>query len=106
MGMEFISKFISTLVVQSLLFDLVKGVLSVAGTTIAKRMVCRVTACINESTEVCMLPLRRLQLLSRPCISTVLDFNQVHMVMVDIQLVGLSHVVGRCGPQLGSVSAA
>eukprot|EP00983_Pelagomonas_calceolata_P016627 524333-Pelagomonas_calceolata.AAC.1 len=44
-----------------------------------------------------MLPLCRLQLLSRPRVFTVLNFNQVHMPLVPIQLVGLPHAVGCCG---------
>eukprot|EP00983_Pelagomonas_calceolata_P022520 709422-Pelagomonas_calceolata.AAC.1 len=50
--------------------------------------------CTNEFAEVCMLPLCHLQLLPKPRIFTVLDFNQVHMSMVYIQLVGLSHAIG------------
>eukprot|EP00983_Pelagomonas_calceolata_P118538 1160516-Pelagomonas_calceolata.AAC.2 len=36
----------------------------------------------NKCTEVCVLPLCRLQLLSRPRVFTVLDFNKVHMPLV------------------------
>eukprot|EP00983_Pelagomonas_calceolata_P048173 1140942-Pelagomonas_calceolata.AAC.4 len=39
----------------------------------------------NEFAEVCMLPLCCLQLLSRPRVLTVLDFNQLHMSLVSIQ---------------------
>eukprot|EP00983_Pelagomonas_calceolata_P047982 1140873-Pelagomonas_calceolata.AAC.1 len=53
-----------------------------------------------------MVPLCRLELLSRPRVFTVLDFNQVHMPLVHVQLVGLPHAVGCCGPQFGVVSAA
>eukprot|EP00983_Pelagomonas_calceolata_P055122 1143992-Pelagomonas_calceolata.AAC.2 len=52
------------------------------------------------------MPLCRLQLLSRPRVFTVLDFNQVHMPLVYIQLMGLPHAVGCCGPLYGVVSAA
>eukprot|EP00983_Pelagomonas_calceolata_P073408 1152109-Pelagomonas_calceolata.AAC.2 len=41
--------------------------------------------------RICMLPLCRLQLLSRPRVFTVLNFDQVHMPLVYIQLVGLPH---------------
>uniref|UniRef100_A0A6S8PPB3 Uncharacterized protein n=1 Tax=Dunaliella tertiolecta TaxID=3047 RepID=A0A6S8PPB3_DUNTE len=107
MGMKFASKFIGALMVKSQLFKLVKGVLSVAGpTNTQKDGVESHNFCINEFAEVCMLPLCRLQLLSRPRVFTVLDFNQVHMPLVYIQLVGLPHAVGCCGPQCGVVSAA
>eukprot|EP00983_Pelagomonas_calceolata_P029752 932246-Pelagomonas_calceolata.AAC.1 len=66
--------------VKSQLFKLVKGVLSVAGPTITQKDgVESHKFSTNELAEVCMLPLCRLQLLSRPCAFTVLDFNQVHM---------------------------
>eukprot|EP00983_Pelagomonas_calceolata_P070101 1150638-Pelagomonas_calceolata.AAC.1 len=44
----------------------------------------------NELAEVSMLPLCRLQLLSRPRVFTVLDFNEVHMPLVYMELVGHS----------------
>eukprot|EP00983_Pelagomonas_calceolata_P040081 1137448-Pelagomonas_calceolata.AAC.1 len=50
-----------------------------------------------------MLPLFRLQLLSRPRVFTVLDFNQVHVPLIYNQLVGLPHTIGCCGPQCGEV---
>eukprot|EP00983_Pelagomonas_calceolata_P030640 961914-Pelagomonas_calceolata.AAC.1 len=50
-----------------------------------------------------MLPLCRLQLLSRPRVFTVIDFKQVHMPLVHTQLVGLPHAVDCCGPQCGGV---
>jgi len=107
MHMKFASKFIGALVVKSQLFKLVKGVLSVAGpTNTQKDGVESHNFCINEFAEVCMLPLCRLQLLSRPRVFTVLDFNQVHMPLVYIQLVGLPHAVGCCGPQCGVVSGS
>eukprot|EP00983_Pelagomonas_calceolata_P012761 408050-Pelagomonas_calceolata.AAC.1 len=67
MGMKFASKFIGALVVKSQLLRLGKGVLCVAGPTNAQK------------DEVCMLPLCCLQLLSKPRVFTVLDFNQVHV---------------------------
>eukprot|EP00983_Pelagomonas_calceolata_P051977 1142642-Pelagomonas_calceolata.AAC.21 len=107
MGMKYVSKFIGTLVVKSQLFKLMKGVLSVAGPTNNQQDgVESHSFCINVLTKICMLPLCRLQLLSRPRVFAVLDFNQVHMPLVHIQLVGLPHVVGCCGPQFGVVSAA
>eukprot|EP00983_Pelagomonas_calceolata_P018585 583056-Pelagomonas_calceolata.AAC.1 len=63
-------------------------------------MVWRVTTCINEFAEVCMLPLCRLQLLSRPHVFTVLDFNQVHMPLVYNQLVGLPHADPALPPEV------
>eukprot|EP00983_Pelagomonas_calceolata_P099687 1158485-Pelagomonas_calceolata.AAC.1 len=44
--------------------------------------------------------------MSRPRVFTVLDFNQVHMPRVHIQLVGLPHAVGCRGPLCGVVSAS
>eukprot|EP00983_Pelagomonas_calceolata_P032624 1022971-Pelagomonas_calceolata.AAC.1 len=69
-------------------------------------MVWRVNFCTNDFAEVCMLPLCRLQLLFRPCVLTVLDFNQVHMLLVSIQLVRLSHAVSYVGPLGGAIPAA
>eukprot|EP00983_Pelagomonas_calceolata_P073487 1152157-Pelagomonas_calceolata.AAC.3 len=89
MGMKFASKFIGALVVKSHLFKLVKGVLSIAGPTNTQEdSVESHNFCNNEFGEVCMLPLCRLQLLSKPRVFTVLDFNQVYMPLVYIQLVG------------------
>eukprot|EP00983_Pelagomonas_calceolata_P069797 1150504-Pelagomonas_calceolata.AAC.1 len=62
--------------------------------------------CTNEFVEVCMLPVRRLQLLSRPRVFTVLHFNQVHMPLVCIQLVRLPHAVSYAGPPWGAMPAA
>eukprot|EP00983_Pelagomonas_calceolata_P002249 76535-Pelagomonas_calceolata.AAC.1 len=76
MGMKFASKFIGALVVKSQLFKLVKGALSVAGSTnTQKDGVERHNFCINEFNSlkfarVCMLPLCRLQLLSRSRVFT------------------------------------
>eukprot|EP00983_Pelagomonas_calceolata_P056710 1144727-Pelagomonas_calceolata.AAC.3 len=53
--------------------------------------------CTNEFAEVCMLPLCRFQLLSRPRVLIVLDFNQVHMLLVSNQLVRLSYTVSCAG---------
>eukprot|EP00983_Pelagomonas_calceolata_P013920 445705-Pelagomonas_calceolata.AAC.1 len=107
MGMKLASKLIGGLVVNSQLFKLVKGVLSVAGPTNTQRDgVESHSFCTNEFAEVCMLPLCRLQLLFRPRVLTALDFNQVHMSMVSIQLVRLSHAVSYAGPQWGAVPAA
>eukprot|EP00983_Pelagomonas_calceolata_P030839 969018-Pelagomonas_calceolata.AAC.1 len=107
MGMKFASKFIGVLVVKSRLFKLVKGVLSVAGPINTQNDgVESHSFYINEFAEVCMLPLCHLQLLSRPRVFIVLDFNQVHMPLVYMQLVGFPHAVGCCGPQCGVVSAA
>eukprot|EP00983_Pelagomonas_calceolata_P133863 1162007-Pelagomonas_calceolata.AAC.9 len=107
MGLKFASKFSGTLVAQSQLFKLFKGVLSVAlPTNIQKDGMENHNFCINEFAEFCMLPLCRLQLLSRPRVFTVLDFDQVHMPLVYIQLVGLPHTVGCCGPLCGVVPAA
>eukprot|EP00983_Pelagomonas_calceolata_P016103 509229-Pelagomonas_calceolata.AAC.4 len=65
MGMKCLSKFIGALMVQSQLFKLFKGVLSLAGPTdTQKDGVESHNFCINEFAEVCMLPLCRLQLLS------------------------------------------
>eukprot|EP00983_Pelagomonas_calceolata_P032776 1026570-Pelagomonas_calceolata.AAC.1 len=47
----------------------------------------------SEFAQVCMLPLCRLQLLSRPRVLTVIDLYQVHMSLVSIQLVRLPHAV-------------
>eukprot|EP00983_Pelagomonas_calceolata_P064751 1148260-Pelagomonas_calceolata.AAC.1 len=89
MGMKVASEFIGALVVKSQLFKVVKGVLSVAGPTNTQMDgVESHNFCINEFAEVCMLPLCRLQLLSRPRVFTVINFNQVHMLLVHIQLVG------------------
>eukprot|EP00983_Pelagomonas_calceolata_P007008 227954-Pelagomonas_calceolata.AAC.1 len=67
MGMKFASKFIGALVVKSRLFKLVEGVLSVAGPTNTQKDGDEsYNCCINEFAEVYMLPLCRLQLLSRP----------------------------------------
>eukprot|EP00983_Pelagomonas_calceolata_P001465 49209-Pelagomonas_calceolata.AAC.1 len=60
----------------------------------------------NKFPEVCMLPLCRLLLLSRPSVFTVLNFNQVHVPLVFMKLVGLPHAVGSCGPLCWVVSAA
>eukprot|EP00983_Pelagomonas_calceolata_P131602 1161794-Pelagomonas_calceolata.AAC.3 len=80
------------------IMGLKSGVLSVAGpTNTQKDGVESHNFCINESAEVCMLPLCRLQLLSRPCVLTVLDFNLVHISLVSIQLVRLSHAVSYAG---------
>eukprot|EP00983_Pelagomonas_calceolata_P062855 1147466-Pelagomonas_calceolata.AAC.1 len=107
MGMKLASKFNGTLMVKSQLFKLVKGVLSTTGpTNTQKDDMKSYSFCMNEFAEVCMLPLCRLQLLSRPRVFTILDVNQVHMPLVYIQLVGLSHAVCCCGPQCGVVSAA
>eukprot|EP00983_Pelagomonas_calceolata_P035314 1104299-Pelagomonas_calceolata.AAC.2 len=71
MGMKFVSKFIGVLVVNLQLLKLDEGVLSVAGpTNTQKDGVESHNVCINEFAEVCMLPLCRLQLLSRPCVLT------------------------------------
>eukprot|EP00983_Pelagomonas_calceolata_P071022 1151023-Pelagomonas_calceolata.AAC.1 len=51
-----------------------------------------------------MLPLCRLQLSSRLRAFTAPHFNQVHMLLVCIQLVGLSQVVSCGGPLCGPVS--
>eukprot|EP00983_Pelagomonas_calceolata_P033546 1050013-Pelagomonas_calceolata.AAC.1 len=105
--MKIASKVFGALVVKSQLFKLVKGVLSVAGSTnTQKDGVESHNLCINEFGEVCMLPLCCLLLLSRPRVFTVLDFNQVHMPLFHIQSVGLPHAVGCCDPQCGVVSAA
>eukprot|EP00983_Pelagomonas_calceolata_P022696 714454-Pelagomonas_calceolata.AAC.1 len=82
MGMELVSKFDGTSVVQPQLLELVKGVFSVAGpTNTQKDGVKSHNFCINELAEVCMLPLCCLQLLSRPHVFTLLDFNQVHVLL-------------------------
>eukprot|EP00983_Pelagomonas_calceolata_P030131 944059-Pelagomonas_calceolata.AAC.1 len=71
MGMKFASKFIGALMVKLHLFKLVKGVLSEAGpTNTQKDGVESNNFCINKFAEVYMLPLCRLQLLSRPCVFT------------------------------------
>eukprot|EP00983_Pelagomonas_calceolata_P015465 490275-Pelagomonas_calceolata.AAC.1 len=62
--------------------------------------------CTNEFTEVCMLPMCRLQLLPRPRVFIALDFNQVHMPLFHIWLMGLPHAVGCCDPLCGAVPAA
>eukprot|EP00983_Pelagomonas_calceolata_P080344 1155105-Pelagomonas_calceolata.AAC.6 len=68
MGMKFASKFIGALVVKSQLFKLIKGVFSVAGpTNTQKDGVEDHKFSINEFVEICMLPLCRLQVLSRQC---------------------------------------
>eukprot|EP00983_Pelagomonas_calceolata_P034905 1093640-Pelagomonas_calceolata.AAC.1 len=79
MGMKFASNFNGALVVNSQLLKLVKGVLSVAGPT-------------NIQKDVVE--------------SHILDFSQVHVPLVNMELVRLSHTVGCCGPQCGAVSAA
>eukprot|EP00983_Pelagomonas_calceolata_P041468 1138085-Pelagomonas_calceolata.AAC.2 len=83
--MKFASKFIGALVVKFQSFKLVKGVLSVAGpTNTQKDVVESHNFSINGFAEVCMLPLCHLQLLSRPRVFTVLDFNQVHIPLATI----------------------
>eukprot|EP00983_Pelagomonas_calceolata_P081177 1155459-Pelagomonas_calceolata.AAC.4 len=95
MGMKFASKLNGALVVKSQLFTLAKGVLSVAGPTDTQKYgVESHNFCIGVLTKICMLPLCHLQLLSRPRVFTVLYFNQVHMPLVYIQLMGLPHAVG------------
>eukprot|EP00983_Pelagomonas_calceolata_P027408 860793-Pelagomonas_calceolata.AAC.1 len=91
MGMKFLSKFIGPLMFQSKLFRLVQGMIGVAGpTNTQKESMESHNFSINEFAEVCMLPLFHLQLLSRPLVFTVLNFNQMHVPLVYIQLVGLS----------------
>eukprot|EP00983_Pelagomonas_calceolata_P031396 984833-Pelagomonas_calceolata.AAC.1 len=95
MGMKSASKSIGALMVKSQSFKLVKSVLSVAGpTNTQKDGVKGQKFCINVLTKICMLPLCRLQLLPRPRVFRILDFNQVHMLLVYIQLEGLPHAIG------------
>eukprot|EP00983_Pelagomonas_calceolata_P033422 1046915-Pelagomonas_calceolata.AAC.1 len=94
MGMKLASKFNGTLVVQSQLFKLVEDMLRIISpTNTQENGIKSHRFCINEFAEVCMPPLCRLQLLSRPCVLTVLNFNQVHVSLICIQLVRLSHAV-------------
>eukprot|EP00983_Pelagomonas_calceolata_P027641 867751-Pelagomonas_calceolata.AAC.1 len=107
LGMKFVSKFIDALMVQSKVFKLDQGMISIAGpTNTQKDSVKSHDFSAHEFAEVCMLPLCHLQLLSRPCIFTALNFNQVHVPLVYMKLVGLSQVVGLCGPLCWVVSAA
>eukprot|EP00983_Pelagomonas_calceolata_P003208 104744-Pelagomonas_calceolata.AAC.1 len=69
-------------------------------------MVWRVTTYALMSLQRSAWSLCRLQLLSRPRVFIVLDFDQVHMPLVYIQLVRLPQAVGCGGPQCGVVSAA
>eukprot|EP00983_Pelagomonas_calceolata_P056315 1144543-Pelagomonas_calceolata.AAC.1 len=106
MGMKSFSKFIGSLMVQSKLCKLIQGMISIAGPTdIQKYSVDSRNIRTYEFAEVCMLPLCRLQLLFRPCVFTLLDFNQVHVPLIYMELVGLSHAVGCCGPLCRIVSA-
>eukprot|EP00983_Pelagomonas_calceolata_P053276 1143237-Pelagomonas_calceolata.AAC.1 len=76
MGMQFARKFYGMLMVKSQLFKLVKGMLNIAGPTDTQEDgVESHDLRTNEFAEVCMLPLCRLQLLSRPRVFTVLGFN-------------------------------
>eukprot|EP00983_Pelagomonas_calceolata_P052914 1143067-Pelagomonas_calceolata.AAC.1 len=89
-GMKISSKFIGASVVQTKLCKLVQGMISIAGPTNTQKDSVETRShdlSTNEFAEVCMLSLCRLQLLSRPHVFTVLNFNQVHMLLVDIQLV-------------------
>eukprot|EP00983_Pelagomonas_calceolata_P089171 1157285-Pelagomonas_calceolata.AAC.6 len=107
MGMKLASKCIGTLMVKFQLFELIKGMLDVAGpTNTQKDGVQSHDFSTNKFAEFCMLLLCRLQLLSRPRVFTVLDFNQVHMPLVYMELVGLCHAVGSCGPLCWVVPAA
>eukprot|EP00983_Pelagomonas_calceolata_P016109 509788-Pelagomonas_calceolata.AAC.1 len=86
---------------------IIQGMTSIAGPTNARKYsVESHDFSTNEFAEVCMLPLCRLQLLSRPHVFAVLDFDQAHVPLVCMELVGLSHAVGRCGPLCRVVSAA
>eukprot|EP00983_Pelagomonas_calceolata_P036030 1127557-Pelagomonas_calceolata.AAC.1 len=101
MGMKLASKFNGTLMVK--LFELIinydKGVFNIPGPANAQKDSTKsFSFCTNEFAEVCMLLLCCLQLLSRPRVLTVLDFNQVHMSLASIQLVRLSHAVSFAGP--------
>eukprot|EP00983_Pelagomonas_calceolata_P042624 1138576-Pelagomonas_calceolata.AAC.1 len=107
MGMKLASKFNGTLMFKSTFFELVKGVFSITGpANTQKDSMKRHSFCTNDFAGVCMLPLCRLQMLSRPRALTVLDFNQVHMSLVSIQLVRLSHAVSYAGPLLGAMDTA
>eukprot|EP00983_Pelagomonas_calceolata_P083939 1156258-Pelagomonas_calceolata.AAC.4 len=107
MGMKFMSKFIGTLMVKPKLFGLIKGVLNITGlANTQKDSMKSHSFCTDEYAEVCMLPLCCLQLLSRPRVLTVLDSNQVHMSLVNIQLVRLSHAVSYAGHLYGAMPAA
>eukprot|EP00983_Pelagomonas_calceolata_P086451 1156760-Pelagomonas_calceolata.AAC.3 len=88
---------------QPQLFKLIKGMLNITLQAMPRRMVQRVTTfalekyfALNEPAEVCMLPR----------VFTILDFNQVLMSLVCIQLVRLSHAVGYAGSLCGPVPAA
>eukprot|EP00983_Pelagomonas_calceolata_P040646 1137708-Pelagomonas_calceolata.AAC.2 len=72
-GMKSVSKFNGTSVVKSQLFKLVECMFCVTSSTNAQENgVESHNFCTNEFAEVCMLPLYRLQLLSRPRVLTVL----------------------------------
>eukprot|EP00983_Pelagomonas_calceolata_P059484 1145933-Pelagomonas_calceolata.AAC.1 len=91
MGMKLASKFNGTLMVKSELFELIKGVFNITGPANTQKDSTKSHGfCTNELAEVRMLPLCHLQLLSRPRVLTVLDFNQVHKSLVSIQFVRLS----------------
>eukprot|EP00983_Pelagomonas_calceolata_P089868 1157354-Pelagomonas_calceolata.AAC.5 len=100
MGMKFASKFIGTLVVKSQLFELVKGMLSITGPANTQKDGFE-SFCTYKFAETCMLPLCRLQLLSRLRVFTAFGLNQleVHMSLNCILLVRLSHTV-RCADPL------
>eukprot|EP00983_Pelagomonas_calceolata_P047319 1140579-Pelagomonas_calceolata.AAC.3 len=71
MGMKFASKFNGTSMVKSKLLKLIKGVLSITSPTDAQENNMKSHSfCTNEFSEVCMLPLCCLQLLSRPRVLT------------------------------------
>eukprot|EP00983_Pelagomonas_calceolata_P050725 1142098-Pelagomonas_calceolata.AAC.6 len=103
MGMKFASKFIGALVVKSQLFKLAKGMLNVAGpTNTQKDGMKSLRFCTNKFAEVCAATYCCPGLMS----SQYLNFNQMHMPPVYIQLVGLSHVAGCRDPLRGVASAA
>eukprot|EP00983_Pelagomonas_calceolata_P038838 1136940-Pelagomonas_calceolata.AAC.1 len=86
MGMKFASKFIGALVGKFQRLKLVKGVLSVSGSTnTQKDGVESHNCCTNEFALM------------------ILDFNKVHMPLFHIQLMRLLHVFGCCGPLWGCV---
>eukprot|EP00983_Pelagomonas_calceolata_P050709 1142093-Pelagomonas_calceolata.AAC.1 len=67
MGMKLASKFNGMLMVKSELSELIKGVFNIKGpANTQKDSMKSHSDCTIESAEVCMLPLGRLQLLSRP----------------------------------------
>eukprot|EP00983_Pelagomonas_calceolata_P072793 1151877-Pelagomonas_calceolata.AAC.1 len=106
MGMKFLSRFIRPLMVQSTSSKLVQGMMSIAGpTNTQKDSVESHNFSNNDFAEAsCLHSTREVQGVTRGFGAArktlhVLNFDQVHMPLVYIQLVGLPQAVGSCGPQ-------